>query len=173
MVLRRSLESRFPTTVFLFGIAAKLASALRMELDEGVEVSDEVAFLKPNDPMRTVLEAQNTYRCMHRVGPLRWDAGLAMLAKRHAVRAKGKMRHSSIQALTNVNGFSSVGENLAMLRGSDDSSEGVHIWYSEIERTSPRGSETQFSGGPRKGTAQYTQLVWANTTAVGCYRTVS
>merc|ERR1719265_1961810 len=72
------------------------------------------------------------------------------------------MRHSSAQSRQGIGGFSYLGENLAM-GSTATGTRGVDMWYDEIKLT-PGGSVSSFSSG----TGHYTQVVWRETTDLGC-----
>merc|ERR1719159_385766 len=72
------------------------------------------------------------------------------------------MKHSSSSFRRNVGGFSYLGENLAL---GATGTRGVDMWYNEINLTpGKRGLVQSFSGG----TGHYTQVVWKETSDLGC-----
>jgi uncharacterized protein YkwD len=94
-------------------------------------------------------DVTNSYRRQHSSPALVWDASIAAQAAAYVAGCpKG---HS---------GASGVGENLAW--GFDSLSAAVEAWYNEVQAYdfSKRG----FSGS----TGHFTQLVWKDTTKVGC-----
>ncbi|XP_006823601.1 uncharacterized protein LOC102809111 [Saccoglossus kowalevskii] len=105
-----------------------------------------------------LLDAHNYFRCLHRVGPLSWDASLANVARRVASdnMMRGYLKHSSY----------GYGENLAMVQISDISHISgygiIKMWYDEIEMY-------DFSRqGFKSSTGHLTQVLWAGTTKLGC-----
>merc|ERR1712190_573524 len=72
----------------------------------------------------------------------------------------GTMRHSSNNARQGVAGFSHVGENLAS--GVTDA-RAVDMWYREIDHTNG-GLTNAYSSA----TGHYTQVVWRETSRLGC-----
>lgn len=114
--------------------------------------------------MKAILDRHNLYRCMHGVPLLQWNSNIAINAQKWAEATGGKMKHSSNSSRKDVAGFPYLGENLAW--GTYNSIEGpVDAWYNEIDFTNPRGIETKF---PPKDTGHYTQVVWKETTDLGC-----
>merc|ERR1712187_74340 len=97
---------------------------------------------------------------MHGVSALTWDATIAANAQQHATSTGGQMVHSSYQSRQGVAGFGNVGENLAS--GVVDA-QAVDMWYNEIEYTDG-GRVSAFS----MDTGHYTQVVWRETTSLGC-----
>jgi len=108
-----------------------------------------------------VLDRHNVYRCMHGIPLLKWNTAIAMNAQTYADTTGGKMVHSSSESRSGIGGFSYLGENLA--KGTT-SSRAVDLWYNEIDLTSPYGLVSSFTSG----TGHYTQVVWAETTDLGC-----
>merc|ERR1711871_712510 len=76
------------------------------------------------------------------------------------------MKHSSQASRQGIGGFSFLGENLAWgTTPGTTSVGGVKMWYDEINLTpGKQGVVTTFSGG----TGHYTQVVWKETTDLGC-----
>merc|ERR1712187_569146 len=110
--------------------------------------------------LRAVLDRHNMYRCMHGVNALTWDPAIAANAQQFATSTGGQMVHSSYQSRQGVAGFGNVGENLAS--GVVDA-QAVDMWYNEIESTNG-GLVSAFS----MQTGHYTQVVWRDTTELGC-----
>jgi uncharacterized protein YkwD len=101
--------------------------------------------------------AHNAARAKHCAGPLTWSPKLADYAQRWAdtLKAKGcAFGHSP--GMT-------YGENLAAgTQGLLDPEGTVEYWYSEIK-------QYKFpNGGFSMDTGHFTQLVWRDTTQVGC-----
>lgn len=111
---------------------------------------------EPPPAMEPMLEAHNRARAEHCAPPLAWSEELEETAQGWADRLASRgcqLEHSSTQ----------LGENLAMgTAGMMDASDVVQRWYREKE-------EFDFSsGGFSMETGHFTQLVWADTRAVGC-----
>merc|ERR1719272_2413698 len=70
------------------------------------------------------------------------------------------MKHSSRQSRANIGGVPFLGENLAL---GATGTRGVDMWYNEIKLTSG-GRVSAFSSG----IGHYTQVVWKETTKLGC-----
>jgi hypothetical protein len=99
---------------------------------------------------------------MHAVPYLKWNFEIEKKAKQWAQQSGGRMKHSSSSFRKNVGGFSYVGENLA---SGATGKNGVDMWYNEINLTpGKQGLVSSFSGG----TGHYTQVVWKETTDLGC-----
>ncbi|KAK1071202.1 hypothetical protein LTR74_003583 [Friedmanniomyces endolithicus] len=95
-----------------------------------------------------VLNSTNYYRAQHQAGALTWDDGLASYAQNYA--NKCSWQHSNGQ----------YGENLA--EGYTSPVFAIDSWAGEEQNYNY--GKAQFS----ESTGHYTQLVWKNTTAVGC-----
>jgi len=108
---------------------------------------------------RALLDAHNQHRVSHCAPPLAWSAALARTAQAWAdgLGARGcTLEHSR----------SAHGENLAAgTAGSLPAAGVVALWYRESARYSFRHP------GFSMQTGHFTQLVWRNTTEVGCGRT--
>ncbi|KAK5123968.1 hypothetical protein LTR85_002165 [Meristemomyces frigidus] len=94
------------------------------------------------------LNSTNYYRAQHQAGGLTWDTTLASYAQAYA--EKCLWQHSG----------GPYGENLA--EGYDSPALGIDAWANEEKKynyAKPKFSES---------TGHYTQLVWKNTTTVGC-----
>merc|ERR1719335_256416 len=99
---------------------------------------------------------------MHDVQLLKWNDKIAALAAQWARQTGGQMKHSSSSFRRGKAGFSYLGENLAM--GSRITGEqAVKMWYDEIKLTRG-GLVSSFTSG----TGHYTQVVWRETTDLGC-----
>lgn len=114
-------------------------------------------------------EAHNVWR--HRVGvvPLRWDSGIADHAQDWADHLAStnncNLDHSSNAERSNVAGFSSVGQNLAGGTGGLTGVSSTRMWASE---RSEYDFGTAISGSNFTAFGHYTQIVWGDTTALGC-----
>jgi len=122
------------------------------------------------------LLAHNKYRCMHGVQNLVWDETIA--AQAQELVDKGLFRHSTAASRMYVDEGGKTtqaakykGENLWMCTKDHTFQEAlkyaVNSWYSEIEFTDEGlvGADGQGNEGI---VAHYTQVVWAQTTQVGC-----
>jgi len=118
---------------------------------------------RPSDSnLAAVLDRHNKYRCMHGVQLLKWNNAIAAKAKQWAAQTRGQMKHSSSSFRQGVGGFSYLGENLAW---GATGANAVDMWYNEIKLTpGGRGLVQSFSGG----TGHYTQVVWKETSDLGC-----
>jgi len=118
------------------------------------EVAQERSLLSPRHLSfkSSILKQHNIYRCMHKVGRLKWSRRLAKSAKRWARKTRGRMVHSRTK----------YGENLYWATRPSGRAA-VKAWYSEIKYTR-RGRVSRFSGK----TGHYTQVVWKGTNYVGC-----
>ena len=108
---------------------------------------------QPNSPaafQSTMVTAHNTYRTKHCVPAVTWNAGLAASAQQWANACK--FQHAQ------GGGF---GENL--FAGTATTAQGaVDGWYAEI-------SKYNFAApGWKSGVGHFTQLIWRNTTQIGC-----
>lgn len=112
------------------------------------------AGMTPTD-VQQVLQIHNSARGEVGVGPISWDAGVAVYAEEWARTLAGEgcgLRHR---------GEDAYGENVA-LAGS--ASGAVQSWYSEkrLYRGVALDESNWFASG------HYTQMVWRETTGIGC-----
>jgi uncharacterized protein YkwD len=116
----------------------------------GLTLGSLGAGANPVDPeLLAGFELSNRYRVSHQVAPFVWDAELAASAARFAA--------SCPQGHSGANG---LGENLAW--GHQSLSAAIEAWYQEVDQYS-------FSQpGWSSSTGHFTQLVWKDTTRVGC-----
>ncbi|HEU0029364.1 MAG TPA: CAP family protein [Kofleriaceae bacterium] len=108
---------------------------------------------------QALVDAHNRYRAQHCAPPLTWSPKLADVAQRWAntLKAKGCMFGHS-------NG--TFGENLAGGTSGTLDGQGVaDMWYDEVKLYSFK------SGGFSMKTGHFTQLVWRDTTQIGCGKT--
>merc|ERR1712151_678926 len=110
--------------------------------------------------LRAVLDQHNLYRCLHGVNALTWDDAIAANAQQHATSTGGTMVHSTYASRQGVGGFGNVGENLAS--GVTDAGA-VDMWYNEVRFTNG-GLQNAYSDQ----TGHYTQVVWRDTSRLGC-----
>mmetsp|Transcript_34327 Transcript_34327/g.98955 ORF Transcript_34327/g.98955 Transcript_34327/m.98955 type:complete len:260 (+) Transcript_34327:53-832(+) len=114
-----------------------------------------------------VLRAHNEYRCMHDVQQLSWSMALEAHAKQWVVRGHGQ--RSPPWELQNVDRWARIGENTAWGvtdEGGMKSPVGQVIsWYEQIQYTENRNG---FVDRYRYELSQYTQMMWRDTTHVGC-----
>jgi len=120
--------------------------------------------------MQATLDKHNVYRCMHGLPDFTWDDAVAAKAQQWA--SNGQFAHST-NAFRTVDGVQ-WGENLAAGGAyKNNGAEAVQDWYKEIKYTSPWGtcdSDTDHSGDTSQYQMilHYTQLVWKDTTKLGC-----
>ncbi|KAK3700100.1 hypothetical protein LTR37_016103 [Vermiconidia calcicola] len=95
-----------------------------------------------------VLNSTNYFRDQHQVGNLTWDPKLARFARKHA--QKCVFEHSG----------GPYGENLA--NKFPDPTTAIDAWYAEEQDYNYEKQKFSESAG------HHTQLVWKNTTKVGC-----
>lgn len=110
-----------------------------------------------------LLSAQNKYRSEVNAPPLRWSRKLAASAQSWADHLA-----NDVHALTH-SGALATGENLAMwTAGRASLTQLVDLWGAErsyfVDSTFPDVSRT----GDWQSVAHYTQMIWRNTTMVGC-----
>lgn len=110
-----------------------------------------------------VVKQHNYYRCLHGVGPLVFNSALADNAQVWADQANAaNLQHSDVNSRTDVASFRYVGENLAQV---ETPPQAVDLWYSEIANTqNSTGAVESFSSD----TGHYTQVVWKDSTDIGC-----
>jgi len=117
------------------------------------------------------VDAHNMYRCMHDAPPLEWNDDIAYMAQSWAFVTgninKGRSgEHSKSKYRTNNAGFDYLGENIAWAsNGPPSPAEAVKMWYDEVELTDGGKGALDDS---KPGTGHYSQVVWKETTHVGC-----
>lgn len=109
-----------------------------------------------------ILAEHNKYRAEVGVPPLTWSDSLAQGAQRWAdtMALIDKMQHSQTPR---------VGENLAYWSGHHPSLENmIGIWEQEKQLFKPGVFPDVSQDGSWHSVGHYTQMVWRNTTQVGC-----
>lgn len=115
------------------------------------------------------LQAHNAYRAEHSADPLLWDADLAS-----AAQAWAETLESNDDGLVHSDTLY-VGENLAFYSNSDEAvqtetlegtSWATDQWYAEVTDPGYNYESPGLASNP--GTGHFTQVVWANTSRVGC-----
>ena len=101
----------------------------------------------PGGAMQVVLDEHNHYRAKHGVPTLTWDPTVAASAQNYANGCP--QGHSG----------GGYGENMAW--GHADFASAVKAWYDEVQQYVP-------GSGFSSGTGHFTQLVWRDTTKLGC-----
>ncbi|KAG0677129.1 hypothetical protein C6P41_002201 [Kluyveromyces marxianus] len=98
-----------------------------------------------------ILDLHNSLRAKHSAGPLQWDSNLASKAQDYANTyvCDGQLKHSTLP----------YGENLAL---GYNTTAATMAWYDEYKLYD--FSNGQFS----TQTGHFTQLVWKNSTKLGC-----
>jgi hypothetical protein len=105
-------------------------------------------YTSPSTFESSVLDITNHYRSLHSASPVHWNSSLATRGASWAKQCH--WRHSG----------GPTGENLAL--GYANISAAIYAWYHEATLYSY--SDPGFS----EATGHFTQLVWRNTTTVGC-----
>jgi hypothetical protein len=118
--------------------------------------------------LEEMLDRHNKYRCKADVPLLQWDDAAATFAQEHA--NKGKFEHSRRENRI-VNG-EQCGENIAWGMPTYSGVQSTDAWYNEITETGSEG-DTGYGlvgGSPAspRGTGHYTQVVWKDSTKLGC-----
>jgi len=96
---------------------------------------------------------------------LKWNPQLATFAQNAASQCH--FSHTSNDARTNLAGFANVGENIfASYGGQATLRDAVNDWNTEQAQYDINSNTC--NGGDPYNCGHYTQMVWANTTDVGC-----
>lgn len=128
-----------------------------------------------SDMAKTMLEAHNKIRAEYGLAPLKWSENLATYAKQWATKLKNdgcKFKHRPRSGQY----AQKYGENIAMNWGMNNPSAETFVaqWADEkanFERyfLSPSGKVIRnCCGGSFGDYGHYSQIVWENTTEVGC-----
>ena len=114
-------------------------------------------------------EAHNAWRFRVGSAPLAWDEGIADHAQEWADHLAETnncgLEHSSNAQRANIAGFSSLGQNLAGSSGGLSGTGATANWAAE---RSEYDFGTVITENNYQAFGHYTQIVWANTTALGC-----
>jgi hypothetical protein len=114
-----------------------------------------------NGQVQEILDAHNRYRAEVGLAPLQWSEGLAASAQQWAeqLAAAGAFQHSD-------NGF---GENIAQgATGYTSIAQLIGLWGDEKQHYTGGYFPDVSNTGNWLEVAHYTQIVWRNTTEVGC-----
>ncbi|KAI8079784.1 CAP domain-containing protein [Halteromyces radiatus] len=106
----------------------------------------QFAYALPKRDINTIVKFHNKYRKLHGVPPLKWDKKVAQYAQNYS--EKCVFQHS----------YGPYGENMAMNYPSWASI--VDGWYSEVGHYNYTD--------PGLTSLHFTQIVWKDTTKVGC-----
>jgi uncharacterized protein YkwD len=119
---------------------------------------DEIAETRGNNFVDEVLAAHNKYRSQVGVAPLKWSNALGNSAQQWAnkLAGMGKLQHSR------------SGENLAMGSGGYSVTGLIDLWGNEKRYFTPGNFPNVSTSGKWQDVGHYTQVVWRNTTEVGC-----
>jgi Cysteine-rich secretory protein family len=117
--------------------------------------------LGPRDQVQEILDAHNNYRIAVGVPVLQWADGLAVDAQQYAeyLAELRQLVHS---------GNPDVGENLAGGTGTYTATQLVDLWGNEKQYFVGGIFPNVSSTGNWMDVGHYAQLVWRNTTQVGC-----
>lgn len=122
-----------------------------------------VAFCANEDFISTCLEAHNFERSALGIAGLTWSDDLAESALRWAKKLarKNKLRHSDDRE--------HIGENIARTRSKDSSLEELlGMWTDEKEYYTHKPYPRCSRSGDKGDVGHYTQMIWQETTQVGC-----
>ncbi|KAH6671087.1 CAP domain-containing protein [Halenospora varia] len=132
-------------------LAANIVSTITLTGSAAVPTVTSTTFIDDKTFKNDMLVAHNFYRAQHGAAALVWNDTSAKYA---ADWAKGCVfEHSG----------GPTGENL--VAGASNATTSINVWG--LERTSYNWNKPGF----QEATGHFTQLVWKNTTTVGCGRT--
>ncbi|HEY1962045.1 MAG TPA: CAP family protein [Rhizomicrobium sp.] len=138
------------------------AGALAVALAAPDASADVVLHVPCSLDASEIVQLHNTYREALGVPPLHWSEQLAAGAQQWAnvLAARNQMVHSHTP---------NVGENLAMWWGHRPTLNNMmDMWTNEKAFFQPGTFPALASSGEWERVAHYTQMVWRNTTEVGC-----
>jgi|Laugrefabdmm15dn_1035133.scaffolds.fasta_scaffold16244_3 uncharacterized protein YkwD len=129
--------------LFLMAVLVQVFSQETIEIDEAQKSK--------------ILEAHNAFRRPLKLSQLTWNEELSELAENWAMTLAKKDK--SIHHRPD----NEFGENIAYFSYEDDLSYGVSLWTDEKKdfEYKPIGDDYAIAG-------HYTQVIWKNTTEVGC-----
>ncbi|XP_071950959.1 Golgi-associated plant pathogenesis-related protein 1-like [Antedon mediterranea] len=136
------------------------AAATQDEVEEDDGDNENV-----NKFMETMLEKHNEYRSRHGVDPLTYSETMAENAKRVAERSaeSGKLEYSDWETrMGNGENQFKIGTSESVTNPEIAASDAVNSWYGEIEYYDFK------KPGFRLKTGHVTQVLWKETTEVGC-----
>ncbi|KAK0080209.1 hypothetical protein PV325_000293, partial [Microctonus aethiopoides] len=118
----------------------------------------------------TELQGSNGPQPAGKIGPLQWDDELAEIAQHWMNQCIND--HDKCRNITSNGNW--VGQNLYMMGSSENSkntqdimTDSINSWYDEVKDFDNR-FVSKFEFHHESVTGHYTQLVWADTTHVGC-----
>jgi pathogenesis-related protein 1 len=138
--------------------AAKTAGASVPAGSSAAPAPAQTGEIAPADAAALVA-AHNALRAEVNVPAVTWDATVARTAAAHAVTLAGSCTLAHAQ--------SAYGENLASFSGAGAVTTAVDLWGSEKSKYAGAGAAYQ---GPSDGAGHYTQIIWRQTTRIGCGR---
>ncbi|MEY3868797.1 MAG: CAP domain-containing protein [Microcoleaceae cyanobacterium] len=156
-----------PTISYLDSDLIKLSdvNGIALPTDQKA-VRSTIALNNQGNMIPDILAAHNKYRTQVGIPPLKWSNKIASSAQTWAnqLAKMGKMQHSTSQAR------SGYGENLWMgTAGAFSFTQMVDGWGSEKKNFIPNKAFPNVSKtGNWADVGHYTQIVWKNTTEVGC-----
>jgi len=125
-----------------------------VDADEGGSNPDEAAWLDP----------QNQARAAVGEAPLAWDPIAAQVAQAYAMQCNFQHNPNRNSQYDALGGMGGVGENIAAGAPTQSISGAVGSWVGE-EQYYDHATNSCASG---QECGHYTQVVWNNTTGVGC-----
>eukprot|EP00927_Polykrikos_kofoidii_P082961 TRINITY_DN8386_c0_g3_i1.p1 TRINITY_DN8386_c0_g3~~TRINITY_DN8386_c0_g3_i1.p1 ORF type:complete len:1646 (-),score=306.37 TRINITY_DN8386_c0_g3_i1:43-4980(-) len=115
-----------------------------------------------------ILKRHNLYRCLHNVSKLTWNPAIAENAERWALTTGEIIEHSPTSSRRDIGGFDYIGENSVWGRDMVGP-PGVDTWYNEILTTENKdGNVNERNETLLNNVGHFSQLVWRETTEVGC-----
>jgi len=136
---------------FLLASKVSASPAVSVVTVSAPPVPTSTSYIKNADFQETVLSTHNFFRSEHNVSSLTWNDTLATFASTYVKNCE--FEHSG----------GPYGENLAA--GYQNATAAVEGWANERQ-----GYDFKKPTGFSEKTGHFTQLVWANTTMVGCGR---
>jgi hypothetical protein len=149
--LLTTLFSGLPTSFAQISVVSTELIAATVTITQAAPTTPESAsYTNPTNLRTSVLNSTNFFRYEHSANFLYWNTSLASYAQNWANKCQWEHSHGP------------SGENLA--QGYVDVTASVDAWGDERAMYSWKGSQTGFS----EATGHFTQLVWKDTTSVGC-----
>lgn len=132
----------------------------------------DLATIKPTDPPNdclstfraAMLNAHNTYRSRHQVGPLQQNTSVGVIAQKYAsyLAANKVFEHSGSNGLGENLGKGGASSAPTAAQCANYAQQFAKLWYDEVAMYSFKNPESTYEAG------HFTQVVWKGSNQLGC-----